>query len=162
MATHESLHGTPPAILPYYGGSHEDFNAFGANNRATYVPCWIPVAVTLTGIRLRVGTQSGNICVGLYNSAGSRVATSGAVSCPATGVQAVNFTGNYAATAGTYYLALSCDNTTATFSTTGSGVGMPASCRYQETAHPLPSTATFAGDTSLTLNLVGRVNGGFP
>lgn len=162
MAKHTDLHPTPWAILPYYGGSHDDFNVIGAANRAIYVPCYVPIAVTLTGIRLRVGTQNGNICVGLYDSSGTRVATSGSVACPAAGLQTVAFTANYSAAAGRYYLALSASGNTATFSTTGSGTAMPASVRYQETAHPLPASATFAGDASMTVNLVGLISGSYP
>lgn len=101
-------------------------------------------------LRLFVGTSSGNISAGLYNNGGqagssrlpnARQATTGAIACPASGMATVTLTTTV--TIGrSWYAALSCDNTTATFqrsapqSSISNGVAA-----NQGTAHPLPATA---------------------
>lgn len=155
----------PWALMPYFGGVNTTSISVGAANRAIYIPTSpLQAAATITGVQIHVVVQSGNISVGLYNSAGSRVATSGAVACPAAGLAVVAFSASYSAAAGTYYLAISADNTTATFASGNSGTpASPATCRFEETAHPLPATATFNGTpTGRSIIIVGRVSGGFP
>jgi hypothetical protein len=152
----------PWAILPYGGATHSLYLAWGASNRAIYVPCVIPAACTVTGIRIRIGTSSGNICVGLYDSGGTRVATSGSVASPGTSFRTINFTSSYAAAAGRYYLAMSADNTTITVSSPDAGgVVGSLTTRFEATAHPLPATASFSNDAN-NYNLVGVVSGGYP
>lgn len=152
----------PWAILPYGGVSHRGFVTLGAANRAIYVPCVIPAACTITGIRVRIGTSSGNISVALVDGSGSRVATSGAVASPGTGLRNISFTGNYSAAAGRYYLAISADNNTITFSSTYDGATAdPATAKYQETAHPVPATPSFS-EPVFALNLIGLISGGYP
>lgn len=154
----------PWAIIPESGAVNLTSRAVGAANRAIYVPAVIPADCTITGCRITVATQSGNICVGLYNSAGSRVATSGSVACAVAGQQAVNFTGNYSATAGRYYLGFACDNNTATFAwdqNSVSGVAGPATALYEAAAFPLPATLTSGGEIS-PVAIIGRVSGGTP
>jgi hypothetical protein len=101
-------------------------------------------------LRLFVGTSSGNISAGLYNNGGqagsarlpnARQATTGAIPCPASGMGTVTLTTTV--TVGrSWYAALSCDNTSATFqrsapqSNISSGVAA-----NQGSAHPLPATA---------------------
>lgn len=152
----------PWAIVPDTGIAYVALMTIGAANRALYLPCVIGVACTIIGVKIRVGTQSGNISVGLYSSAGSRVATSGAVACPASGVANVAFTASYVATAGRYYLAISCDNVTATFAAPNpANTAGPGACRFEASAHPLPATATMSNDAP-ALSVLGRVNGGYP
>lgn len=157
----------PWALMPYFGGARNATAiSVGANNRAIYVPLEpLQAAATITGIRLRVEASSGNICVGLYDSGGSRVATSGAVACPgASAVADVAFTVSYSAAAGRYYAAISADNTTATFAVGSDSTNIsPATCRFEETAHPLPATATFnASPTGRQMILMARISGGHP
>lgn len=101
-------------------------------------------------LRIFVGTSSGNISVGLYNNGGqsgssrlpnTRQATTGAIPCPASGMATVTLTTTV--TIGrSWYGALSCDNTSATFqrsapqSSISNGVAA-----NQGSAHPLPATA---------------------
>ena len=110
--------------------------------------------MTITKVGFEVGTSSGNISVAAVDGSGSgrsrvpatREATSGAVSCPAGGYAEVSL----GASVQTDYLALSCDNTTATFrcSTTGGTTNLWSGLSYvQGTAHPVPSSpsATASG-----------------
>lgn len=155
----------PWALMPYFGGVRNADESVGAVNRAIYVPLEpLQAATTITGIRVRIAVQSGNISVGLYDEAGNRVATSGAIACPAAGIQDINFTSSYSAAAGRYYAAISADNTTVTFGIGAASTNVsPATCRFQETAHPLPATATFnASPTGRQIILVGRISGSYP
>jgi hypothetical protein len=109
---------------------------------------------TISAIRIRVAVQSGNICVGVYRSSGSgisaipttRAATSGSVSCPATGDADVALTAGVTVYPGDF-LAIQADNTTATFARVGGGVasgptGLMAGLCYREAAAGLPLPAT--------------------
>ena len=153
----------PWSLVPEGGAWAANTRSVGAANRAVYAPCSLQAAATITGVRLLVGTQSGNICVGLYDSSGSRVATSGSVACPASGLASVSFTGNYSASAGRFYLALAADNTTATFGWCESAAGAsgPATSRHEASAFPLPATASFSQPIS-TPAIVGLISGGHP
>lgn len=155
----------PWSISPEGGSAPVTVRSVGTANRATYAPCTIPAACTVTGVRIDVLTQSGNISVGLYDESGSRVATSGAVACPAAGVQSVSFTGTYSAAAARYYIGFSCDNTTATFAyveQVANGLASPATSKFQASAHPLPTTASFGVGAVSTPSMVLLISGGHP
>jgi hypothetical protein len=135
----------------------------GAANRAWFIAVTVPVPVTMSAIRLDVGTASGNIDVGLYNNSGTRLASSGSVACPAAGFATVNFTSSATINPGIYYLAISVDNNTATFAR--SGVEGVVGVNYFDTAFPLPSSVTLPGTNDSTgasraYALAGIVNGG--
>lgn len=76
-------------------------------------------AIGCTKISLQVSVASGNICVGVYRLTQSgqitRLATSGTVACPASGLGVINLLSPVTAFRATDYLALSVDNITATF-----------------------------------------------
>jgi hypothetical protein len=129
-------------------------------NTAWAIGVSVTQPVTLNGIRLKVAVQSGNIDVGIYNRNGVRIASSGSVACPAVGKATVNF-GNSAVltTPGVYYLALSSDNITATFS--ASGVDSLIGVNSFASSFPLPSQLVLPGTMgAIAFSLVGIVNGG--
>ena len=107
---------------------------------------------TITGIGLYVGTSSGNIAVGVFSPSGdgrsavpaARKATSGSVACPATGYSSVSLGGSVTVEPGDF-LALVCDNTTASFLAFWNNAvasDIYAGRSYQQnTAMPLPATA---------------------
>lgn len=153
----------PWMLTPEYGIYHLTFRGLGANNRIIYVPCTLPAAATITGLRIHVGSSNGNVCVGLYDSAGNRVATSGTVATPAAGRQAVAFTSSYAASAGRYWMALQASSSTATFSVLDDNTNaIVATCQFQDAALPLPASTTFAGETARAPNIIGMISGGYP
>lgn len=153
----------PWALMPYYGNAVSELITVGSANRALYIPCVLTGAATITGVKVYIGTSSGNLCVGLYDSSGTRVATSGAVASPGITFRTINFTAAYSAAAGRYYLALSADNVTVTFAGTSNSVGgVAATVKYQDTAHPLPTSITSAGESGRAIALVGVITGGFP
>lgn len=93
--------------------------AFAATNSMIFVPVWIPVATTLTGIRYRkgTGTVAANVIGALYDSGGTRVANSATVAqgTTASAVVTCAFTGTYAAAAGLYYVGVIGSSTSADF-----------------------------------------------
>lgn len=153
----------PWNLTPHWGafgtGSAPMVNA----NDCHFMPATLDAAATITGIRIYVNTSSGNISVALYDSTGTRVATSGAVACPAAGAVNVNFTAPYAAAAGRYRLALSCDNVTAVFIGVSSSLitGHHGLTR-QASAHPAPASIGTTDTPPRTQNLIGVISGGTP
>lgn len=122
--------GKPPDaghvhVGPLVGGTNFGPAGFGVSNSTRAVTAnllylmtvQIPVAVTLTGLMIENGTTaSGNILVGIYNSAGSSLlasSSSTAQGSPNT-VQQIPFTGTYAAAAGTYVYAVLFSSSSAT------------------------------------------------
>lgn len=158
----QSNHIVPWALVPYYGAANVANLVIGAANRAVYVPVTLPAPATINGVHYVVGNSVGNISVALYSTGLSRLATSGDVACPAAGRASTNFTSPYTAAAGRYYLCLTASDNTATFGmSVGSGI-VGIGVKYQETAHPAPATAVFAGDSSTMPAIVGIINGGYP
>ena len=91
-----------------------------------------------------IGVQSGNLCVGVYDAAGARVATTGLVACPAVGERTFAFTASALLSPGAvYYLASAADNTTVSFPTRQGLLSVPGNGYYDlgGTA-TLPSTIT--------------------
>lgn len=153
----------PWAIVPDGGAPTVLDQAWPGANVAIFRPVTILTSVEITGIYYRVGaTSSGNVSVGLYNSGLTRLATSGAVACPATGIATTNFTAAYTAAAGRYWLALSCDNSTATFimsNMSGQGSTM---AKNSTSSHPLPAgPVTPAASNTRAPAMVGLITGGW-
>jgi hypothetical protein len=117
----------------------------------------------ISNLNIFVGASSGNISVAAYTNSGTgmsaaptggRLATSGAIACPAGGSAAVSLGSTVTPNLGDW-VALSADNTTATFTrvqnsaTTGSLL-LPGFGSRQASAHPLPSTpSSLASDASI-------------
>lgn len=133
-------------------------------NRAYYMRVW-GGAQTISKIGLHVGTSSGNVCVGVYRNTGSgrsarpdtRAATSGSVAAPTgTSYSEVSLTGSTTVYPGDW-LAFAADNT----SVTASSITINNSSMYdgivhmQDTAFPLPATATPASTNNRAVWLVG-------
>lgn len=137
----------PGLILPVLHGLATGAGNTTTANRAHYMR--MAEAGTITKVAIIVQIQSGNISVGVYRNSGSgasavpaaRVATSGAVACPATGYQEVSLSGSIAVNKGDW-LALSVDNTTAAFIGIAPAQILKPFHYSQDTAHPLPSSAT--------------------
>lgn len=115
----------------------------------------------ITKVGLHVGTASGNISVAVYRNSGagrlarptgSPVATSGAVACPAAGYAEVPL-GATVTVADGDWLALSCDNVTATFMASGgSASALLAGLGWGKNGnHPLVAAPAFVDATDATL-----------
>jgi len=121
-------------------------------------------AGTITNIGLQVNASSGNICVGVYNSASatgpptSRLATSGSIPCPAIGWASISLGGSYSVNQ-SHFLALAASSASATFYSVSStwasgGLGQyAAGLAYSDNSSglPLPATANPNGTIRQTI-----------
>ena len=122
-----------------------------ANNDAFYMPIDVMGDMTITKIAFYIQTSSGNIDVGLYNSSGTKLVSSGSTSSPGTGVQTITVASTDIS-AGQHYLALAVDNTTFKWGQTTGADTMATHMMQRETSDfPLPSSFTVgAWPTSLS------------
>lgn len=125
---------------------------------------------TITALGIHVLTSSGNIGVAIYAdnaedgdaaAPAARLATSGAVACPAAGFASVSVAST-AITSGQHWAALSVDNLTANFSGSAmntSGIGPTIVHRgvagIGEGAHPPPATGNVGFSTAPHISIVG-------
>lgn len=118
-------------------------------NRAVYVPVRIPDTITVVKMFCHNGaTVSGNVDLGIYTSGGTRLVSTGSTAqAGASIVQEFDIT-DTTLTPGLYYMALAADNATATFIRLAFTVevGNALGILGQETAFPLPASATFGAD----------------
>jgi hypothetical protein len=128
-----------------------DFTQTGAMTAANFaflMPFTVAMPRTVTGARTYIATQSGNICVGIYDAAGNRVASTGTLACPAAGERSVAFTAPVTLMPGVrYYLAFASSNTTVALAIRH---GIIATSGYVDiTALPLPSTISVPGNPAV-------------
>lgn len=104
-------------------------------------------------------TNYGNACVGIYDEAGGRLATTGAVAAGTASVlQQAAFTADVTLTPGIYYMAISfsASGINSVFGTSGTVIARIAGLYRQAVgSHPLPATATYATWTSQVTPLFG-------
>lgn len=156
--------GYPYTVDPGMIRGSDSSNPGGAN-AATYLRCM--EGGTISKIGLDCVTSSGNISVAVHQNSGSgrasvpgtRLATSGAVACPAVGYAEVSLGATVTLAAGDW-IAISADNGTAAFrsllngsTTTNLGLGRQF---VASSSHPLPSTPSgLAARVGLNIVLVG-------
>lgn len=85
-----------------------------AANRALYMPFAVEETVTAYQMATEVSVQSGNCDVGIYDENANRLVSTGSTAVGAAGIQVFNIT-DTVLTPGTYFMAMSCDNVTASF-----------------------------------------------
>lgn len=122
-------------------------------DRCTFTRMRGRTTVAVNKANIGIGVSSGNISVAVYanngssNSAarptGAPILTTGSIACPAPGLAEVTFTGSAIVPLGAW-LAISCDNTTATFTRDGATLTPPGMCYTQASAHPAPTVGTLA------------------
>lgn len=108
----------------------------------------------ITKLGIRVGVQSGNICLAIFRANGAgratgtlntRVVTTGAIACPASGWAEVDLGGSFTINPGDW-IAMSCDNTTASFYAVNNNGAIDTSpvhlgrSSHANGAHPVGST----------------------
>jgi parallel beta-helix repeat protein len=118
----------------------------------------------ITKIRINVSVQSGNIAVAVYANTGlglaaapgTRLATTGSIACPATGVQDVSLGSTVTVAIGDW-LAIGADNITATFlGITGAGDGnLSAGQAGSQATFPPASGPTITYGNNRLISLIG-------
>lgn len=127
--------------------------ALGSANDCVFLRVTAGYTPAATGIRIHIGTSSGNIAVAVYadngsGAPGTQLATSGSVASPGTGARTIALGATVAVAVG-MWVALAADNTTVTFGYTGNpgatssvmGTGFSV---LQATAFPPPATPAAA------------------
>lgn len=125
-------------------------------NRALYIPFHIEVSTTIQRIAIyNSSTATQNFDVGIYQLDGTRLRSSGSTAqAGVVGVQIVNIASIVLST-GRYYMAFAC-NAASTFSG-ANAEGIPVvmmGVKIEESAFPLPATATFSDPSSTTTDFV--------
>jgi hypothetical protein len=127
-------------------------------NLAIYMPFRLPTPTLIAQLFCSNGTAvSGNVDVGIYDEAGTRLVSSGSTAQAGTSTnQAFNIT-DMTIGPGLFYLAVAMDNTTGTlFATTASALNLKFMGFAQEaSAFPLPATATFATNAGTFMPIIG-------
>ena len=143
------------------GGGAGGSLAWPAANRAIFIPLMIQQNITIYKLYTVNGSAAGgNVDVGIYSKAGSKLVSSGATAQAGTSaLQKFDIT-DTALTPGQYYFALSCDSTTPTFTRLAPAVADVLSmfgCQQDAAGYTLPATASFADITSAYLPRCGLI-----
>lgn len=133
-----------------------------AANLAIYAPFVVTTTATFTrGFWWNGATPAnyGNACVAIYDTAGARLATTGAVAgSGASVIQSAAFTASVTLTPGSYYMGISFSASGITCVTGNGSSTVPGQVGGYTQAvgsHPLPATATFATWTSTVTPIYG-------
>lgn len=133
--------------------------AWSAANRALYYPFYVNQIFNAAQMFVYNGaTISGNLDVGIYDLYGNRLVSSGSTAQSGASVlQVFNITDTLLAP-GDYYFALAFNNTTATIQLnlmTSASLSKTMGILQQESAFPLPATATMATATDTKMVYMG-------
>jgi len=146
LLTGSSLLGNAYTAFPQTGG------AWPTAGLAIYMPAAIPWRALLRKVVIYNGNAvSGNFDVGIYDTGGTRLWSSGATAQSGTSQeQVIDVSPDLLLSPGMHYVGLVSDNTTGKFFRLGlSGLVCVLLGQYtQAAAYPLPATATFAYDYS--------------
>lgn len=127
-------------------------------NLAFYIPFIVEIPFTVKQAAIRVGTSAGNLDCGVYDEGGTALVTKGTTAVAAAGLQVIDLSASISLGSaspflnmGTYYFALAVSSTSASIFRLAN-VSVPSNrfcgIRQQTSSVPLPSTATFAANTS--------------
>lgn len=126
--------------------------AWALANRAFYLPWHVLVPTTVRRAWFLVGATGGtnNVDMGVYDAAGKRIVSSGGILVgTASTIQYLDIT-DTTLPPGAYYIGIAMNGTTAThYANTTSAVARIrlAGVLQQDTAYPLPATATMVAPT---------------
>lgn len=167
--------GNSPVISPASGEScgsaiagvnaaSTSLTAWPAANRAFYIPVLIYAPWLLASMFFENGgTVSGNVDVGIFDSQGDRLISSG--STPQAGINSEQSIGvALTLLPGVYYYAMAMDNATGivrTFAPGGTPLGAVTGVLLQASAFPLPASATFATASTTTIPILGLTSRAF-
>jgi hypothetical protein len=132
-------------------------SAWVTANSSRYIPIYVQQPVTVFQMATVVAAQSGNCDVGIYDEFGTRLVSSGTTAVGAVGYQIFNIA-DTALQPGTYYMAMGCDNVTASFNRINwvtAANGAVNGCLTQ-TVYPLPATWTTPTSATHTPHLIAH------
>lgn len=134
--------------------------AYPASNAAIYIPFTVSELITVRKLFSYNGAAaSGNIDVGIYDAAGTRLASTGSTAQSGTNTLQVFDITDFVLVPGKYYLAVAMDNTTGTLFAHTAGIAghhyASGGVMQEASAFPLPATATFASMAQNFLPMIG-------
>lgn len=133
--------------------------AWPTANKAIYMPVLLAEPLLVTQMWVENGaTASGNIDVGIYDEAGTRIVSSGSTAQSGTSAMQVFNVTDTLLGPGVFYIAVALDNTTGTVHVWGSAttiLGRATGALQQTSAFALPAVATFATLTTYGTWLAG-------
>lgn len=139
--------------LPYYwtGGPNGvafpgsiSGGAWPSANLAIFVPFTVTESVVVRRFVYTTANNTGNIDIGVYSDSGALIVSTGATAQGSTNVVLYVDCTDTLLLPGNYFMAMSCASASAQpLRTTGLGARLLGVCQMAS-AHPLPSTATFA------------------
>jgi hypothetical protein len=144
--------GSMPVLNGVFGAS-----SYPTANLALFVPFRLTRPTTFNTLFIyQAGTASGNIDLGIYSADGTKLISTGSTA-NTTGLQSISITAT-TFTAGLYYYAVACDNTTnqPVFMSMSQAMFLKAVGMAQmASAFPLPATATFATIGQTVIPIIG-------
>jgi hypothetical protein len=154
-----SIPGQPLAL--YDGELGSTSGAALTANSAYFTGVYVPVPVLLTGLRLRfTAGGAGNCQLGIYNSAGTRLYTSGNIAT-ASGVFTHTLSTSQVLSPGAYWLAFWIDNATDTPGRVTPVAGAAVCQSVAAGAGGLPSTMASVVNAAIKIGVVGLISGGW-
>ena len=126
--------------------------AWPVTNQVIYTPVVVKQMVRIKKLAFGSGTTgTGNIAIGVYNRAGTRLINSGTIAKGTTAVPQVVDTTDLVLKPDLYYIALQCSNATDTFArrTTTFPLFASTGMRSETPTFGLPATATWTVDQTL-------------
>lgn len=133
-------------LLPIAGVSAGVSTAWPAANRAIFIPFRISRMYTITQAVVGCGSVAGgNFDVGVYDTAGNKLTSSGATARTANVEVVANFT-DVTLGPGVYYMAMAADGTNNYTALSPAQAGLVKAMGIKEagTSYTLPSTVTYA------------------
>lgn len=135
-------------LAPFDGSVANSTAVFPSANRALYIPIHMPVAFKIARFWVSNGSNAtGNVDVGLSDESGDKLISTG--STARSGASTIQYIGVTDASfgPGTYYLDIALDTTAGSLQRlAASSISQPrvGGMFQEDSAFPLPSTATFA------------------
>jgi hypothetical protein len=137
---------SPSSVYAAVAGITTGSAVWPSANLALYIGCTIDRPMLAQKIGVQVGTQSGNLDVGIYDERGNRLVSMGSTAVAAAGLQVLDIADTWLEP-GTYFVAMCVDNTTAAFHRLSIATSFARALGVQQQAVgavTLPNPATFA------------------
>lgn len=146
-----SVHGFGTVVL--HVAQVTTATAWPTANLAVYVPIRVLSRKVVKKLWIAAGsTGTGNVDIGVYDAAGTRLVSSGSTAKVASNSEQVLDVTDTPLGPGLFYMALVSSNNTDTFvrDNNWAAPGLAANGVLSESVFPLPATATWAVDQTLT------------
>ena len=131
--------------------------AWPTTNGAIFVPFVLYSPMMVVKMFVSVGTASGNVDVGIYDTGQNRLVSMGSTAMAGSSAIQIFDIADTQLNDGVYYMAVAVDNGTGTLSAQNPAIAITSSMGIlsQSSAFPLPNPAVFAAASAAYVPLVG-------